>query len=67
MAVVKTECTCGTEVEIRSGVDADNRYRADGKQAVYPGESGYSIFRCQGCGEPLAETVPAFAYEDVTA
>lgn len=37
--------------------------RCDGKQAVYPGESGYSIFRCERCRECLDETVPQFAYE----
>lgn len=66
MALIRTNCTCGKAVEIRTGQHADNRYRKDGKQAVYPGESGYSIFRCGQCLEPLSETVPAFAYEEST-
>jgi len=63
MAVIQTECTCSKPVEIRTGADADNTYRKDGKQAVYPGEDGYCIFRCEQCMEPLDQTVPAFAYE----
>lgn len=62
MAVIHTNCTCGKAVEIRTGKDSDSRYRKDGKQAVYPGEDGYCIFRCRQCLEPLSETVPAFAY-----
>lgn len=62
MAITHTKCTCGTPVEIRSNGDANPNYRKDGKQAVYPGESGYSIFRCRTCLEPLHQTVPAFAY-----
>lgn len=63
MSVIQTACSCGKPVDIRTGPDADPRYRRDGKQAVYPGENGYSIFRCEGCKECLNETVPEFAYE----
>lgn len=63
MAIIQTQCTCGTLVEIRTSGDAETIYRKDGKQAVYPGESGYSIFRCRTCLEPLSQTVPEFAYD----
>lgn len=63
MPVIQAKCSCGQPVEIRTGRDADSRYRCDGKQAVYPGEKGYSIFRCCSCLECLDETVAEFAYE----
>jgi hypothetical protein len=63
MAIIHTNCKCGNAVEVRTGDDADNYYRKDGKQAVYPGESGYCIFRCRACHEPLHETVQGFAFE----
>jgi len=63
MSVIQTKCSCGQPVEIRTGSDAHFSRRCDGKQAVYPGENGYSIFRCKSCHECLDETVPEFAYE----
>lgn len=62
MPVIQTACSCGKAVEVRTGADADPNYRKDGKQAVYPGESGYSIFRCRACLQPLSETCAEFAY-----
>lgn len=64
MAVIATKCTCGQPVEIRTGKDSRVTFRRDGKQAVYPGEEGYDIFRCRSCGEPIHETVPEYAYEE---
>lgn len=63
MAIIHTNCTCGKAVEIRTGSDANSNYRKDGKQAVYPCEGGYCIFRCSQCLEPLHQTVPAFAHQ----
>lgn len=62
MAVIHAACSCGNSVEVRTGADADPSYRKDGKQAVYPGESGYCIFRCRSCMRPLSETCAEFAY-----
>lgn len=63
MAVIQAACTCGTKVEIRTGSDSNSDFRADGKQAVYPGGLGHYIFRCRDCLQPLHETVAEFAYE----
>ena len=63
MAVIKTSCECGQAVEIRTGSDSTSSFRTDGKQAVYPNESGYCIFRCKSCRKPLDKTCPAFSYD----
>lgn len=64
MSVTQTQCTCGKEVEIRSGVDVIFTMRGDRLQAVYPEEVGkhYSIFRCKSCLEPLHQTVEQYHY-----
>jgi hypothetical protein len=68
MSIIKTACSCGQSVEVRTGSDSEGRsFRRDGKQAVYPGESGYSIFRCRSCSEPLDSTCPEYAYSPVPA
>lgn len=64
MPIIQTACTCGKLVEIRTGSDSKFSNRNDGKQAVYPGEEGYTIFRCQDCRQPLNETVDEYAYEE---
>ena len=64
MSIIQTECACGTKVEIRTGSDSNSSFRKDGKQAVYPGESGYCIFRCRDCRMPLHETAPEYAFEE---
>ena len=66
MAVIHTECSCGQPVEIRTGADSRSSFRTDRKQAVYPGEEGYCIFRCRQCSRPLDETVEAYAFEPLT-
>ncbi len=63
MAIIQTNCSCGQPVEIRTAADSSSDFRRDGKQAVYPGEDGYCIFRCQSCGQPLDETCPEYAFE----
>lgn len=62
MAIVETECSCGEKIEVRTGSDSKSDFRKDGKQAVYPGESGYCIFRCRVCLEPLHQTCPEYAW-----
>lgn len=63
MAIIETACSCGKKVEVRTGGDSGSNFRKDGKQAVYPGESGYCIFRCRACLEPLHQTCPEFAWD----
>lgn len=66
MSIIQTACACGTKVEIRTGSDSNSSFRKDGKQAVYPGERGYCIFRCRDCRMPLHETVPEYAFEETS-
>lgn len=66
MAIIQTACDCGQHVEVRTGEDSrGSAFRADGKQAVYPGEEGYNIFRCKACRQPMHMTCEAFALEPV--
>lgn len=67
MAVIQTKCSCGQLVEIRTGADSNDSFRTDGKQAVYPGETGYNIFRCRECRQPLHESCPDFCFEHMNA
>lgn len=64
MAIIQSECSCGQPVEIRTADDSTDQFRADGKQAVYPGEDGYNIFRCRVCLQPLSETCSDFRFEN---
>lgn len=68
MTILKTMCTCGEKVTVRTGDDAKTRGRKYQKQVVYTGdermygEKEYDIFRCRGCGEPINETCKAAEY-----
>jgi hypothetical protein len=64
MAVIESKCSCGQPVEVRTGSDSGDSFRSDGKQAVYPGETGYNIFRCRACLQPLHDTCSDFSFAD---
>jgi len=56
------------KVTVRTGDDARTKGRRDGKQVVYTGDENrypgreYDIFRCDGCGKPIAESCSLAAY-----
>ena|ERR1035437_7060685 len=65
--ITKAKCKCGERVLIehdahRFGVKTSNR--ADGKRVFYHGEedTGWNVFRCKNCGEPISDTCPEAAY-----
>ena len=62
--IIQAQCTCGTKIEVRRGVDVTFTMRSDKMQAVYPEDIGklYSIYRCKTCLEPLHKTTKEYEY-----
>lgn len=65
MAITKHTCTCGAAVTQLTGLDkAKPFYHVYDFQVVTTddfnnGEMGYTLYRCENCGEPIEETIPA--------
>ena len=62
MAIIHDNCKCGRSITVLT--DADCRMAQVTVQAFYPedpisSKNNYNIFRCEGCGQPVHETVPS--------
>lgn len=57
-----TKCQCGKSVEIQ--YDA-NSGRRDRKMVYHPEDrgTGWCLFRCKGCGQPVGDSVPGAEYD----
>lgn len=69
MAIISDKCSCGREIIVRTESDSKLVFRQDGKQVIYADkplsdEYGheYTIFRCEDCLQPIAESCPSAAY-----
>ena len=56
-----TKCGCGMPVEIEYNASS---CRADKKRVYHPEDknTGWCLFRCKGCGEPVHDSVPYAEY-----
>lgn len=61
--IKSTRCRCGKAVEIQYDTSS---CRADKKRVYHPEDrdSGWCLFRCKGCSEPVCDSVPGAQYSD---
>lgn len=60
--IEKSTCSCGQPMLIERNA---NSCRADKKRVFYPDQedTGFCVFRCKSCHQPVSESVPGAEYE----